>query len=105
MLLIGNKIEDQEDTDYLISEWIHIDFSIPYKKNLKIYKRNKKILEDTDLDKIFSEIYMYVEKNITVDRDKRLEWLHILHRKYIELDYIKSPLGDLSHQIDQNFHF
>jgi CO dehydrogenase maturation factor len=104
ILLIGNKIEDQEDIDYLLSEWIHVDFAIPYKKSIKIHKRNKDIFQDIEIENIFPDLLSYIHKNIQIDNNKRLQSLYILHQKYIELDYIKSPLGDLSSHIDLDFH-
>jgi hypothetical protein len=48
--------------------------------------------------------YGYGDQFIYEAQKKLLE-LGDLHRKYIKLDYIATPLGDLSHQIDTSFQF
>ncbi|MDP2090307.1 MAG: ATP-binding protein [Candidatus Gracilibacteria bacterium] len=105
IVIIGNKIEDSDDLDFIKDNGINLDFYVPYNKNFKKNRRNGEIIVDDDLKLIFDNILDYLLENIKVDRNKKLSDLHNLHKKYLELDYIKLPLGDLSEQIDLDFNF
>ena len=82
-----------------------MNYFVPYKKELKKMRRNGGINLDEEMSSIFSGILLFLQQNIEINHTKKLDDLYDLHRKYIELDYIKSPLWDLSSQIDREFQF
>lgn len=103
--LIANKIEDNEDLEFIEKSFWNIFASFSYDKNIKKLKREWKneISEKSEIEmKIFFE---KIEKNIEKNPEKILKNLHKLHKKYKELDYIKNPLWDLEDQIDLEFSF
>lgn len=103
--ILANKIEDEEDLEFLKNHNIDIFFSFLYNKNYKKQRRNWWLKIDNNLSKELNNFFEKVQKNIKKDSQKRLENLWILHKKYINLDYIKNPLWDLSNQIDTNFKY
>lgn len=103
--IVGNKIEDDEDIKYLKDEWIVVNYFVPFKKELKKMRRKWGIEFDEEINSIFSEIFIFLQENITINHSKKLDDLYDLHKKYIELDYIKSPLWNLIGQIDLEFSF
>ena len=105
IIFIWNKIEDEDDTNYLYKNWISVDFYFPYNKHFKKYRRDGIIIKDEDMEHIFTDILKYLHTEITIDKNKKLQDLHTIHKKYIQLDYIKEPLWDLSGQIDLDFKF
>ncbi|MBP9779189.1 hypothetical protein KBD33_01030 [Candidatus Gracilibacteria bacterium] len=102
--IIANKIEDENDIEYLGKNNIVPDFTIDYEKQIKHARQNDEIFMSQKHIQTWEDFYSLTQK-IEVSHDKKLQELHILHRKYMELDYIKTPLGDLSDQIDNEFHF
>lgn len=105
IIFIWNKIEDNDDLDFIKSSWINLNFYFPYNKNFKKYRREWIMILDNDLKYKFNDILKYLDENIIIDKNKKLFDLYNLHKKYIELDYIKTPLWDLSNQIDLDFNF
>lgn len=105
IICIWNKIEDEEDIEFIKNNSIELSFFIPYNKNYKKYRRRWEIILEDEVKNIFDAILKYLDENIQIERNKKLRDLHELHKRYIELDYIKWPLWDLSEQIDLDFRF
>ncbi len=105
ILIIGNKIEESDDLEFIKNHGIDLDFYISYNKNFKKYRREWKVIWEDEVKNIFDALLEYLNQNIKIDSNKKLRDLHRLHKKYINLDYIKTPLWDLNKQIDLDFHF
>ncbi len=102
--IIANKIEDENDIAYLKKNNIIPNFVFGYEKEIKYARQNDTIFLSDNHNQIWESFYGFL-KSIRPNLDKKLQELYALHRKYIELDYIKTPLWDLSCQIDNEFHF
>jgi len=105
---IANKIEIKDDLIFL-KESLHIPpkFFLDYKKEIKKIRQNKidlLSLNNIFFEQSFYEIYSYL-KTINTDPNLKLKQLINLHKKYVQLDYVKRAYGDLSHQIDDDFNF
>lgn len=102
----GNKIVDHEDLEFIEkSFWIK---QFPYLKmdnNLKKHLRNDmSILSYFDDNSWYvSEAFSFIEEIKKVPFRVKTQNLAKIHRKVAKLDYIKIPLGDLTHQIDEDF--
>lgn len=105
---VVNKIENEDDIDFVKSN-IKEDFFI-LKRNLSINKMAKRLLDinetikDVEIKKFLRNIENFLEK-INIDPNKKLKDLISLHKKYINLDYVKRAYGDLSYQVDEKFKF
>lgn len=104
--LFGNKIVDHDDIAYIKNSlWIQ---DLPY---LSMDQGLKKHLRDwTWLISYFetnsthlSDIFSFVEQIEQIPFKVKLQKLSSLHLKYTQLEYIKTPLWDLSNQIDNDF--
>ena len=104
IVLIANKIEDKNDTEYLKKNNIIPDFVFEYERHIKHARQNNEIFLSEHQSQIWEDFYKFLKK-LQINPDKKLQELHIIHKKYMELDYIKSPLWDLWNQIDTTFHF
>lgn len=108
LFVIGNKIEDKEDEKFIAS-------NIPADKYLGSLKKSpelKKLRQqgsplNTDilssLDQPLFEKLVELSKKLRKDPNDRLKELYQLHLKYIDQDYVKNAVGDLSGQIDKEF--
>jgi len=104
--IFGNKIADDEDIDFIKRE-LHIqDFPyLPIDQDLKKHLRNGMSILSYFQDKSWylSDIFSWIWDIHKIPLKTKLQKLSKLHLKYIELDYIKTPLWDLTSQIDENF--
>ena len=66
-------------------------------------RQNRTYFSDVQ-EKIWNDLLQKIQ-NIPSNPKKKLQELHAIHKKYMELDYIKTPLGDLSNQIDTEFSY
>lgn len=110
LFVIGNKIEDDEDEKFITS-------NIPADKYLGSLKKSpelKKLRQQgsplttdtlTSLDESLFRRLIEISKKLTVNPNDRLKELYQLHLKYIDQDYVKNAVGDLSGQIDEEFKF
>jgi CO dehydrogenase maturation factor len=110
LFVIGNKIEDEEDEKFITS-------NIPADKYIGSLKRSpelKKLRQQgtpltTDvlafLDESLFEKLVEVSKKLKKNPNDRLKELYQLHLKYIDQNYVKNAVGDLSGQIDEEFQF
>jgi len=105
---IANKIETEDDLIFLRENLkIPPKFFLDYKKEIKKIRQNKISLlsiKSIFFEKNFNEIFAYL-KTIKIDPNFKLKQLINLHKKYIQLDYVKRAYGDLSNQIDNDFSF
>ena len=104
ILILANKIEDENDINYLKRNDVHPDFIFEYEKGIKHARQKNELYLSTKHLKTWNDLLNSLSK-ITIQPEKKLQEIHMLHRKYIELDYIKNPLWDLSEQIDTEFYF
>ncbi len=104
--LIGNKVMDEEDKNYL-KQSIEEDFIgfLDFKKEIKKSRqRNRTVKPELLENKLFEKIRELSEKAGMTDKE-RLNRLHNLHRKYVNQDYVKNAVGDITNQIDQGFKY
>ena len=111
-----NKVEDEEDIEFVKSQGIEVDWVLSYSKSLRKYSQhimsenshkedNTKPIElPEEIHKVAGEISNHIKGKVK-DRDKMLQQIHELHVKYIAQDYIIKTMGDLSGQIDTEFSF
>lgn len=104
IVILANKIDDTDDLEYLRSQGIEADYVFSYEKDIKTNRRNHQS-SLTNLQETVWETFFENLKTLKRNPDQKLEELYELHRKYIQLDYIRTPLGDLSDQIDLHFSF
>lgn len=108
--VIGNKITDASDKAYITQ---HVDSSqlvgiIQQSDILKTKRRELQPLELSYLQTTDTKVLRAVAEEVIKHRihpNQRLKTLHILHRKYIDQDYVKNAVGDLQGQIDLTFHY
>lgn len=109
LLVVGNKLEDETDLEYLknkIGEKLLGGFVM--KKAIKQARQNgtalnMKMLDDSDkvlLEQIASRVMDHGEKP-----EHKLKLLHSLHKKYVAQDYIVNAHGDITGQIDDSFSY
>ena len=110
LYVVGNKVEDEDDERF-ISENVDKEHYIgTFKKSgvLKRYRQNGDSLTTdifSDLDESLFEKLTEISKKMKKDPNDRLKELHQLHLKYVDQDYVKNAVGDLSNQIDEEFKF
>lgn len=102
--IIANKVEDENDGEYLRKNAIFPQFIFEYEKGIKHARQNNDIFLSQKQQQTWEKFYDFLQ-TIETNPDKKLQELHALHKKYMELDYIKTPLWDLSIQIDETFQF
>jgi len=101
-----NKIVDEEDIEF-IKKKLLID-QIPYLKidnDLKKHLRNwMSMLTYFEAKKSYlSDVFSFLNNIQKIPFKTKTQLLAELHRKVSQLDYIKMPLWDLTHQIDEDF--
>jgi CO dehydrogenase maturation factor len=110
VFVLGNKVEDEEDEDFIASNIATDRYLGSFKKSsvLKKIRQQGKPLT-IDMLRFFDESLLHtimeVSKKLRKDPNDRLKELHKLHLKYIDQDYVKNAVGDLSDQIDEDFRF
>lgn len=104
IIIIANKIEDENDLKYLERASISPSYVMEYDKSLKHARQNNENYTSKKQYQVWQSLYKELSE-MTADPNQKLNELYILHKKYIELDYIKTPLWDLSTQIDETFQF
>jgi len=105
---IANKIETKDDL-FFLKENLKTSpkFFLDYNKEIKKIRQNKislLSLNNIFFEKSFFEIFSYL-KTVKIDQNLKLKQLINLHKKYVQLDYVKRAYGDLSNQVDNNFNF
>jgi len=110
LYVVGNKIEDEDDEQFIAE---NIDDG-HYVGSLKKSSALKKLRQKGDpltpdifsyLDESLFQKLTEISKRMKKNPNTRLEELHQLHLKYIDQDYVKNAVGDLSSQIDEEFEF
>lgn len=110
LFVIGNKVEDDEDEKFITA-------NIPADKYLgslrkspelkKLRQQGSPLTIDTlaNLDESLFQRLIELSKKLRRNPNDRLKELHQLHLKYIDQDYVKNAVGDISIQIDEEFKF
>ncbi len=109
LYVVGNKIEDEADLEYLkqkIGDKLLGGFML--KREIKQARQQDipldiAILSEQELA-LFERIVELIERK-GEDREKKLHLLHELHKKYVAQDYIVNAYGDISDQIDVTFQY
>jgi CO dehydrogenase maturation factor len=108
--VIANKIEEQEDFDF-IKKYVDekkIIGQFPKIAAIKKKRQNNIPLNKDDFKyfniEVFEKLYSLLNK-IKINPNDRLKKLHQLHLKYIKQEYVKRAVGDISYQIDEEFSY
>jgi CO dehydrogenase maturation factor len=108
--VIANKIEEQEDFDF-IKKYVDekkIIGQFPKIAAIKKKRQNNIPLNQDDFKyfniEVFEKLYSLLNK-IKINPIDRLKKLHQLHLKYIKQEYVKRAVGDISYQIDEEFSY
>jgi len=104
--LIGNKVMDEEDKAYL-EENINQEFIgfLQFNREIKkLRQRGKIVRKDMMPEGLFEDMVSSAE-NSQITSKERLERIHKLHRKYVDQDYVKNAVGDITDQIDKAFSY
>jgi len=109
LYVVGNKIEDDSDFAYLqekVGQRLLGGFTL--KKEIKQARQRNLSLDLSMLSKdeldLFKKIVHLIEKK-GADYEKKLQLLHELHKRYVAQDYIINAFGDITSQIDVDFHY
>jgi CO dehydrogenase maturation factor len=105
--VIGNKIEDERDIEYLKEKvGDKLLGCLPTIKDIRHARQQNKILSLDMLEdmSVLDTIKTKVEHSL-VDPDERLKKVYDLHRIHAKEEYIVSALGDVITQIDESFSF
>lgn len=110
IFVVGNKIEDESDIEFL-TQRIGKDKFIGHlasSKNIRNYRRNGESFTLKTLDEIDASVLdqlLHISKQNKKNPNERLSHLYKLHEKYIAQDYVLNAVGDISGQIDQDFTY
>lgn len=91
IVLLANKIEDASDIEYLEANTLVPDFVFEYEKIIKQARQKNEIYISESQNSTW-QLLLDACNKISVSPMQKLQELHSLHKKYIELDYIKMPL-------------
>jgi CO dehydrogenase maturation factor len=110
LFVIGNKIEDGEDEKFIASNIPADKYVGSLKKSPELKKLRQQgtpLTTDilTSLNESLFERLVEISKRLKKNPNDRLKDLYQLHLKYIDQDYVKNAVGDLSGQIDEEFQF
>jgi CO dehydrogenase maturation factor len=108
LFVVANKIEDENDIEFINSK-IESKKILGYLRNNRNLKKSRQSGESISLEllessdkKVLDNIQDCVEKHFISPNDK-LKTLQQLHLRYIQQDYVKNAVGDISDQIDTEF--
>lgn len=110
LFVIGNKIEDDADERFVSSNIPADKYLGSLRKSSELKRLRQQNIPLTinvlaSLDEPLFEKLIEVSKKLTKNPNDRLKELYQLHLKYIDQDYVKNAVGDLSGQIDEEFKF
>jgi CO dehydrogenase maturation factor len=105
VFVIGNKIQDEADMEYL--KGIVEDKLVGYIPVLSTLKRARQQNRSVDLSDItdrvvFANVEEIAKKNLR-SAEQRLKDLYELHKKHIQQEWVVKTLGDLQDQVDPLF--
>ncbi len=110
LLVVANKIEDQDDLDFIKARIDTEKLAGAFGINPQIKKARQQgksitlnLLDEDGLattEKIYSR-----SLELQKTPSEMLSRLHALHLKYIDQNYVKLAVGDISHQIDPDFKY
>lgn len=110
LFVVGNKVEDEDDELFIAGNIDKDKYVGSLNKSNELKKARQKgdpltvdILSTLN-ESLFKQL-MDISKRMKKDPNIRLKELHQLHLKYIDQDYVKNAVGDLSSQIDKEFKF
>lgn len=107
--LVGNKVEDADDLDF-IRKTVEKELlvSVPSLAKLKKARQRGETVSAEMLDPALTQIMRIIENEAhtpQISPSQRLQLLHKLHLKLNEKQWVKSGYGDLAGQIDSNFQY
>ncbi len=107
--LVGNKVEDADDIDFICKA---VDkkllVSVPSLPKLKKARQRGEVVGGELLDPALTQIMRIIENEAqlpAISPAQRLEMLHKLHLKLNEKQWVKQGYGDLADQIDSDFQY
>lgn len=108
--VVGNKIRGDKDVDF-VSKNISKDKFLGYfvdDEHIRSVDQELETLQLTSLNKenraVLDNLFAKTE-TLPDSRQKRLEKLWSLHKKYVSQAFVKERFGDLETQIDKSFSF
>lgn len=110
LFIVGNKIEDEEDEEFITSKIPSDKYIGSLKKSTELKKLRQTgtpLSVDTlkTLDESLFKKIVNVSQKLKKNPNDRLKEIYKLHLRYIDQDYVKNAVGDLSGQIDEKFQF
>jgi len=110
LFVIGNKVEDSEDENFISSNIPTNKYLGSLKKSTELKKQRQQgepLTIDTlnSLDESLFDKLVEVSKKLKKNPNERLKELHKLHLKYVDQAYVKRAVGDISGQIDKDFKY
>lgn len=105
--LVGNKVEDADDTEFIrktVDKSLLV--SIPAMPRLKKARQRGEVVGGELLDPALTQIMRIIENEAhqpIISPARRLEMLHKLHLKLNEKQWVKTGYGDVAGQIDPGF--
>ena len=110
VFVVGNKVRNDKDAKF-ITEHISEDKMLGYffdDEHIRTVDQETETLRLSSLQKENTELLEVLFSKLETlpdNRQKRLEKLWELHKKYISQDFVKERFGDLQNQIDKDFSF
>ena len=106
VFIIGNKIQDDVDLDY-VKEIVgdKLVGYVPILSSLKRAGQQNRPVELSDITDrlVFEKVEETARKHVE-SRENRLKKLHELHKKHVQEEWVISTLGDLTDQIDPSLN-
>jgi CO dehydrogenase maturation factor len=104
---IGNKIDDDEDSDYLssaLSDKLIAQF--PSDRTLRRARQRSEVFgaSSSEVRKELAVMYQMAKEN-RPDPNVQLRKLHRLHRLFASQDFTIAKHGDITSQVDEEFSF
>jgi CO dehydrogenase maturation factor len=105
LFVVGNKLEDPGDEEYISSNVDSGKYLGSLTKNnaIKISRQKGMPLDELILQSFDQDVFEKIAataKNHKKDPTENLRDLHELHKRYVAQDYVINAVGDITNQID-----
>lgn len=109
LFVVANKVEDEEDFEFIRSEvGSKLISSLSRSKHILRIDKGEGVIDASALDErdrlALQAVLRTAQKN-TMRAQGRLPLLWDLHKVYVDQSYVKDRFGDLSTQIDTSFKY
>lgn len=109
LFVVGNKIEDDEDVDFIASQFgDRLVAVLSRSKQIMLIDKGRAKIDASSLsesDKAALESVKRIAEAHAVNAQERLPLLWELHKVYVGQSYVKDKFGDLTGQIDTSFKY